>query len=134
MSDHTKTVAIPAEISWEGDSLSVLKKFPDAVKMEFGVALRKLQTGEFPDNVATRPMPSVGKRVFELKESDEKTWYRVMYLSKMDNVIYVLHSFEKDSAKTDKRDLNTATKRLSRVLKRIQEQKKVTKKAGKGNG
>lgn len=134
MSGHLKKAATPAEISWEGDSREVLRDFPDAVKIEFGVALRKLQKGEFPDNVATRSMPSVGKGVFELKESDEKTWYRVLYLSKVDNVIYVLHSFEKDSAKTDKRDLNTATERLSRVLERIREQKKAAKKAGKKNG
>jgi phage-related protein len=35
-------------------------------------------------------MPSIGKRVWELKESDERAWYRVVYLSKIGSVIYVL--------------------------------------------
>jgi phage-related protein len=35
-----------------------------------------------------------------LTEGDDRTWYRVMYLSKIGNVIHVLHCFEKDSRKT----------------------------------
>ena len=40
-------------------------------------------------------MPSIGKGVWELRESDDRTWYRVVYLSRIRNVIYVLHCFEK---------------------------------------
>ena len=43
-------------------------------------------------------MPSIGKGVWELKESDERAWYRVVYLSKIGRVIYVLHCFEKRKA------------------------------------
>ena len=76
---------------------------------------------------ATRRMESVGPGVWELKEQDERAWYRVMYLSKIDNVIYVLHCFEKGSRKTDKRDLEVAKERLARVRQRIQQQRKGTK-------
>jgi phage-related protein len=76
---------------------------------------------------ATRRMESVGPGVWELKEQDERAWYRVMYLSKIDNVIYVLHCFEKRSRKTDKRDLEVAKERLARVRQRIQQQRKGTK-------
>lgn len=69
-------------------------------------------------------MPSIGKGVWELKESDERTWYRVIYLSRIRNVIYVLHCFEKGTRKTDKRDLTTARTRLRQVLRRIQEEGK----------
>ena len=72
-------------------------------------------------------MESVGPSVWELKEQDERAWYRVMYLSKIDNVIYVLHCFEKRSRKTDKRDLEVAKERLARVRQRIQQQRKGTK-------
>ena len=68
-------------------------------------------------------MPSIGNGVWELKESDERAWYRVVYLSKIGRVIYVLHCFEKESRKTDKRDIATARARLKQVLKRIQEEK-----------
>lgn len=66
-------------------------------------------------------MPSVGKGVWELKEGDGRTWYRVMYLTRINNVIHVLHCFEKDSRKTDKRDIETAKSRLSEVQRRIRE-------------
>lgn len=69
-------------------------------------------------------MESVGPGVWELKEQDERTWYRVLYLSKIDDVIYVLHCFEKQTRKTERRDLDIARERLSRVRKRIQQQGK----------
>jgi len=44
-------------------------------------------------------MPSIGSRVYELREQDEHAWYRVIYLAKIGNRIYVLHCFEKKSAR-----------------------------------
>ena len=68
-------------------------------------------------------MPSVGKGVWELKEADARTWYRVMYLARINNVIHVLHCFEKDSRKTDKRDIETAKARLGAVQQQLRELK-----------
>ena len=68
-------------------------------------------------------MPSVGDGVWELKESDDRTWYRVMYLSVIRGVIHVLHCFEKDSTKTDRRDIETAKSRLKAVQQRIRDQR-----------
>jgi phage-related protein len=72
-------------------------------------------------------MESVGSGVWELKEQDERKWYRVIYLARIDNVIYVLHCFEKHTRKTDRRDLETAKERLTRVRQRIQQQMKGSK-------
>ncbi len=112
----------PAEIHWEGDSKEVLSGFPKDVNLSFGYSLRRLQNGEFPA-CETRSMASIGKGVWELKESDERAWYRVMYLTKIDGVIHVLHCFEKESRRTDKRDVASARARMKQVLKRIQEEK-----------
>ncbi len=68
-------------------------------------------------------MSSIGKSVWELKESDERAWYRLIYLTKIGGVIHVLHCFEKESRRTDKRDVATARARLKQVLNRIQEEK-----------
>ncbi len=119
-----------ADISWEGDALEVLKSFPADVKQDIGAALRKLQQGEVPTNI--RPMKSVGPGVFEVKEQDARAWYRVIYLSKVKDTIYVLHCFEKASGKTEKVDLETARLRLVRVQKRITEEKKNEKRKAKG--
>jgi phage-related protein len=69
-------------------------------------------------------MPDVGGGVWELKESDQRTWYRVMYLSMINNVIHVLHCFEKASKKTPRRDIETAAARLKDVRQRLREQRK----------
>jgi len=44
-------------------------------------------------------------------------------------VIYVLHCFEKQGRKTERRDLDIARERLARVRARIQEQRKLKKHA-----
>lgn len=106
-----------AEVVWEGDSLEVIRRFPGPVRQDLGAELRRLQTGDRPLN--SRPMPSIGARVYELKEQDERTWYRVIYLAKIGNRIYILHCFEKKSAKTGKSDLALAKARLKRVLARL---------------
>jgi phage-related protein len=116
----------PAEIHWEGDSREVITGFPDPVRADLGFSLWQLQQGEVPAS-PTRRMESVGSGVWELKEQDERKWYRVIYLSRINNVIYVLHCFEKQSRKTDRRDLETAKERLARVRQRIQEQMKGSK-------
>jgi len=85
-----------AELHFEGDALEVLSSFPDQVKRELGFSLRQLQIGREPTS-ETRSMSSIGAGVYELKESDERAWYRAIYLSKVGNTIYVLHCFEKES-------------------------------------
>jgi phage-related protein len=113
--EHRETAA--AEAAWEGDSLEVIRLFPSPVRQDLGAELRRLQIGEQP--ISSRPMPSIGIRVYELKEQDERAWYRVIYLAKVGNRIYVLHCFEKKSAKTGKSDLAVARSRLERVLARL---------------
>lgn len=119
-----------AEIHFEGDSLEVLSSFPDEIKRTLGFALRELQLGREPTS-QTRRMNSIGAGVYELKESDERTWYRAIYLSKIGNVIHVLHCFEKDSRKTDRRDIEITAQRLKWVKQRLQEQKKDEKRPQK---
>jgi phage-related protein len=76
-------------------------------------------------------MQSVGKGVFELKDADDATWYRMLYLARIDDVIYVLDCFTKNTRKTESNTLNKARARLSQVRLRIQERKKEVK-GGRG--
>jgi phage-related protein len=104
-----------------GDSLEVIRRFPGPVRQDLGAELRRLQTGDRALN--SRPMPSIGARAYELKEQDERAWYRVIYLAKIGNRIHVLHCFKKKSAKTAKNDLAVARARLKRVQTRLAEEK-----------
>lgn len=107
-----------AEIRWVGDAKDVLSAYPQEIKGVFGYSLRRLQKGLLPDCDARR-MESVGKGVWELKTADERTWYRVIYLTRIGDELYVLHAFEKSSRKTDRRDLEIAKSRLRLVLAQL---------------
>lgn len=88
--------------------------------------LSRLQLGQMP--LCSRPMISIGSRVYEIKEQDERAWYRVVYLAKIEDRIHVLHCFEKQSGKTSPRDLNVAKLRLQGVLVRLLEESKDEKR------
>jgi phage-related protein len=115
-----------AKIAWEGNSKEVISAFPDEVKQNLGFQLRRLQRGEEPTDY--RPMPSIGRGVFELRDADERAWYRVIYLSRINNVIHVLHCFEKKSRETPKNDINAARRRLAAVRKRLTAERKHAKR------
>jgi phage-related protein len=118
-----------AEIHWEGDSNDVLRRWPKPIRIDFGVALNAMQEGRSA-TLEVRPMPSVGKGVFELKTDDEATWYRLMYLARINNVIYVLDCFEKDSRKAERKDIAVSEKRYKQVQERLREERKNAKRKG----
>ena len=62
-------------------------------------------------------MPAVGKGVQEVRVHT-KLEYRVLYVAKFEEAIYVLHAFQKKSQKTARHDLGIAKSRLSELLRR----------------
>lgn len=111
-----------AVIAWEGDSKEVISSFPDDVKYNLGFDLRLLQQGQQPKDY--RPMSAIGPGVFELRDQDQRAWYRVIYLSRVRSVIHVLHCFEKRSRETPMKEINTARQRLKTVRARMIEEGK----------
>jgi len=61
---------------------------------------------------------------FELRDQDERAWYRVVYLSRINDVIYVLHCFEKKSREMPRKDFEKAKQRLKAVRTRLAAGKK----------
>lgn len=121
-----------AEISWEGDSRQVVRGWPKPIREDFGVALAEMQEGR-PAALAVRPMPSIARGVFELKDADERKWYRMIYLARVKDTIFVLHCFEKDTTKTEKRDLDTALRRWKLVQLRLRKEYKDEKQGKRGS-
>lgn len=111
-----------AVVAWEGDSKEVISSFPDAAKQNLGFQLRLLQQGQQPTDY--RAMSSVGPGAFELRDQDERAWYRVIYLSRVRDVIHVLHCFEKRSRETPRKEINMARQRLKAVRERMIQEKK----------
>jgi phage-related protein len=81
-----------------------------------------MQQGRTPHD--SRPMKSIGKGVFELRQRDPNGWYRLIYLTRVGDTLYMLHAFTKKSAQTSRNDLAIASSRLKRVRLRIAEEKK----------
>jgi phage-related protein len=126
MTDQHDDEVDEAEVVWEGDCLEVVRTFPKPVREDLGADIRRLQVGVKPLN--SRPMPSIGKRVYELRQMDERGWYRVIYMGKVGNRIHMLHAFVKRSAKTSRNDLGIAVSRLKAVNARLFEEKRDAKK------
>lgn len=62
-------------------------------------------------------MPSVGAGVQEIRVRDERGAYRVFYVSKFEEAVYVLHVFQKRSQKTAQPDLDLGKSRYADLLK-----------------
>lgn len=61
-------------------------------------------------------MSSVGRGVAEIRIRVGRE-YRVLYVAKFAEAVYVLHAFEKKSQKTAQRELSIAADRLSELLR-----------------
>ena len=91
-----------------------LRAFPEAARRDAGHQLRRVQQGLPADD--WRPMPSVGPGVTEIRIHFEGE-YRVLYLAKFAEAVYVLHAFEKRTRGTRHLDLELGRKRLGDVIR-----------------
>ncbi|WP_174788254.1 type II toxin-antitoxin system RelE/ParE family toxin [Vreelandella titanicae] len=103
----------PKPIEFLGSSLDDLRTFPASARSEAGHQLDQVQNGREPDD--WKPMPTVGQGVKEIRVRDVAGAFRVMYVAKFADVVYVLHCFQKKTQKTSKGDIDLAEKRY-RVL------------------
>lgn len=100
------------QIFWVGDSLEELRSAPEEVRAGAGYQLRLVQQGEMPTDF--KPMPGVGPGAVEIRLHGENE-YRVFYVAKFEEGVYVLHCFEKKTRTTPKRDLEIAKKRYAAI-------------------
>jgi phage-related protein len=97
-----------------GDSLQCLRDFPKGVRHDAGYQLAKVQRGDQPDDF--KPMPAIGKGVEEIRVLDSTGAYRVIYMARRPEAVYVLHAFQKKTQATPKNDLQIAKRRLRQLL------------------
>jgi phage-related protein len=96
-----------------GDSLECLRDFPEDMRHDAGYQLEKVQRGEQPDDF--KPMPAVGKGVEEIRITDESGAYRVIYVARCAEAVYVLHAFQKKTRATSRRDIDVARRRFAQM-------------------
>ena len=85
--------------------------FSREARVEAGYLLRRLQRGEKLSMPHSRPMRSIGPRCHELRISDEKATWRIVYRIDEDAII-ILEVFEKQSRQTPKAVIEACKKRL----------------------
>ncbi|WP_175104943.1 type II toxin-antitoxin system RelE/ParE family toxin [Pararobbsia alpina] len=107
----------PKTIEFRGTALHDLRMFPLAARREAGHQLDQVQNGLEPDD--WKPMPAIGRGVREIRIYDAAGAFRVVYVAKLADAIYVLHCFQKKTEKTAKCDLELAARRYRDLLKEV---------------
>ncbi|MDQ2667381.1 MAG: type II toxin-antitoxin system RelE/ParE family toxin [Gemmatimonadota bacterium] len=104
-----------------GSSRDELRAFPAEARERAGLELYLVQRGVEPRD--WKPMPSVGAGVREIRVRVGRA-FRVLYVTKFADAVYVLHAFEKKTQKTPTRDIELARQRLAELLRIRSEEKR----------
>jgi phage-related protein len=84
---------------------------------EAGYQIDRLQNGLLPDDF--KPMSTIGRGAAEIRLWDEAGTFRVIYVAKFEDAVYVLHCFQKKTQKTTQKDIDLATKRYNELIKEL---------------
>ena len=109
------------QIRWVGSSYDDLLGFPKGARKEVGFQLGKAQVGLEPAD--WKPFEDVGAGTREIRMRDASGIYRVMYVAKFEEAIYVLHCFQKKTQVTSKQDRTIAAARYRAVVNARKEKK-----------
>jgi phage-related protein len=80
-------------VSFRGSALTGLRAFPLLARREAGHQLDQVQNGLEPDD--WKPMSSIGQGVKEIRIGDAAGAFRLIYVAKFADTVYVLHCFQK---------------------------------------
>src|SRR3984893_19367494 len=112
--DHEK------QILWVGSAYDDLLAFPKDARKEAGFQLGKVQAGLDPAD--WKPFDEVGAGTREIRIREASGIYRLMYVAKFEEAVYVLHCFQKQTQVTSKQDRTIAAAR-SRALVNVRKEK-----------
>ena len=89
-----------------------LEKIDKGLRDTFNRLMILVANGEPIALPRSRPMPSIGRGVHELRIKDTSGQYRVFYYTKLKNDILVFHFFKKKTQATPKKEIELAKRRL----------------------
>lgn len=99
-------------LAFLGSTLDELKEFPAAARRSAGYELSRVQQGFDPSD--WKPMPGVGAGVYEIRIHEDGE-FRVFYVAKRAEAIYVLHAFRKKTQQTRKADIELGRQRMKLI-------------------
>jgi phage-related protein len=95
-----------------GACLDDLRDFPDEARRAVGFELDAIQRGLMPSDF--KPMLQVGAGAYEVRIHVLGEW-RVVYVAKFDDAVYVLHAFQKKTQRTRREDIELAARRYKQI-------------------
>ena len=99
-------------LKFVASSLDDLRNFPDEARRVAGFELHAIQSGLEPSD--WKPMQIVGSGVKEIRIHILGEW-RVSYIAKLHEAVYVLHAFQKKKRKTGRQDIDLARQRYKQI-------------------
>jgi phage-related protein len=88
--------------------------FPENARRQAGFQLGKVQSGFHPDD--WKPFGQIGPGTREIRLRDEHGIFRVMYVAKFEEAIYIRHCFEKKTRATTAYDKAVAEARYCDII------------------
>ena len=101
-------------VEFLGDSREALMQFPRGARRDAGFQLDKVQRGLMPDD--WKPMKTVGAGANEIRVRDATGAYRVIYIARFADAVFVLHCFRKKSRRTAPADIAVAQNRYKQLM------------------
>lgn len=95
-----------------GSSLDDLRDFPAEARRQAGFELYAVQRGFDPSDWKTMPEVGAGAREIRIHVLGE---WRVLYVAKFGDAVYVLHAFQKKARKTRREDIELARHRYRQL-------------------
>ena len=102
-------------LNFVGSSLDALRDFPDEARRAAGFELHAVQNGLMPSDF--KPLLTVGAGAYEIRLHVLGEW-RIVYVAKFDDAVYVLHAFQKKTQRTSQQDIKLAAKHYQQIEKR----------------
>ena len=102
-------------VEFRGKALDDLRRFPQSARRAAGYQIDRVQRGYDPDD--WKPMPTIGKGVREIRLREGAGIFRVIYLAKLEDAVYVLHCFRKKTQKTATGDIELARNRYNELMR-----------------
>jgi phage-related protein len=99
-------------LKFVASSLDDLRNFPDEARRAAGFELHAIQSGLEPSD--WKPMQIVGSGVKEIRIHILGEW-RVIYIAKLHEAVYVLHAFQKKTRKTSRQEIDLARQRYKQI-------------------
>lgn len=93
-----------------------IEEFPEDIREELADILARLDAGLMLSMPISRPMPSVGLGVHELRLKDRSGIYRMIYVLERQGDIWLVHGFKKKTQQTPQQNIELAKKQMKEIL------------------